>query len=92
MRTKNNKRRIYDRDVYKRKSKRGWAIVIMPDNIRIDNYHGFTNIHFSLNGKHEKIKYDDFDEIYRIIKMHILLNKGINKKLLRKELIWLKSD
>lgn len=87
MRTKNNKRRIYDRDVYKRKSKRGWAIVIMPDNIRIDNYHGFTHIHFSLNGKHEKIKYDDFDEIYRIIKMHILLNKGINKKLLRKELI-----
>ena len=55
MRTKNNKRRIYDRDVYKRKSKRGWAIVIMPDNIRIDNYHGFTHIHFSLMENMKKL-------------------------------------
>jgi len=36
--------------IYRKTSKKGWAITITPINIRIDNFHGFPHIHFSLKG------------------------------------------
>ena len=34
------------KEVINGESRRGWAIVIMPDKIQIDNYeHGFAHIH-----------------------------------------------
>jgi hypothetical protein len=77
---------LHDKIIYHRKSKRGWAIVIMPDNIRIDNFHGFSHIHLEFKGKHEPIKYDSFETVLNIIIDHIEINKGLNKKKLRLEL------
>ncbi len=77
----------HDKIIYWRRSKRGWAIIIMPDNVRTDNFHGFSHIHMQVKGEHEPIKYDDFETVYNIILDHIERNKGINKKELRLELI-----
>ncbi|MDR3291104.1 MAG: hypothetical protein LBT10_03045 [Methanobrevibacter sp.] len=49
------KRKIGDYDVYHRNTQRGWAISILPPKIRIDNYHGYPHIQFSLHGIKHKI-------------------------------------
>lgn len=82
-----NQLELHDKIIYWRKSRRGWAIVIMPDNVRTDNFHGFPHIHMEFKGKHEPIKYNNFDTVYSLIIDHIERNKGINKKELRLELI-----
>ncbi|WP_281192496.1 hypothetical protein [Methanobrevibacter filiformis] len=37
----------------------------MPDNVRVDNFHGFPHIHFSLKGKHNKININNMDDVPR---------------------------
>ncbi len=78
---------IENKEVYRDKSARGWAIIIMPDEIRIDNYHGFPHIHLSLNGEKIQINYNDREDVFIIIKNHILKNKDIIKKELLGELL-----
>lgn len=78
---------IRGKKVYMRKTLRGWSIVIMPDDIRADNFHGFPHIHMDMSGKHEPIKNDDFNAVFTIIIKHIDKNNGINKNELRKELL-----
>ena len=68
-------------------SQRGWAIVIRPDNIRIDNYRIEPHIHFHTHGKHYPIKFREIETVGLIIDLHIEKNKGINKEKLIKELI-----
>jgi hypothetical protein len=78
---------LHDKTIYHRKSKRGWTIVIMPDNVRIDNFHGFSHMHMEIQGKHEPIKYDSFETVINVVIDHIGRNKGLNKKKLRLELL-----
>lgn len=78
---------FHDKIIYHRRSKIGWAIVIMPDNVRIDNFHGFTHLHLEGKGCHEPIKHDPFDTVLNIVVDHIERNRGLHKKELRLELI-----
>jgi hypothetical protein len=78
---------ILDRTIYRRRSKRGWSIVIMPDNIRIDNFHGFPHVHLEGKGGHEEIKTNDFKTVHQIVIKHLERNKGVNKKELKRELV-----
>lgn len=81
-----SKDKVTDRYVYRRKSKRGWSVVIMPDNIRIDNFHGFPHIHIKKKAGHEKIGIDDPDMVYQIVMDHLEREKGLNIKKLKEEL------
>ena len=78
---------LHDKTIYHRRSKSGWAIVIMPGNVRIDNFHGFSHIHMEFKGKYELIKHDSFETVINILTDHIGRNKGLNKKKLRLELV-----
>jgi len=68
-------------------SQRGWAIVIMPDDIRVDNHNLPTHIHIKNKGIHIPTIYQDMEEVKLIIRCHIHRNRGINLNLLKKELI-----
>ncbi|KZX16340.1 hypothetical protein MBCUT_08920 [Methanobrevibacter cuticularis] len=59
----------------------------MPDEVRVDNYHGFLHIHLSLNGDKIPIKNNNRDEVFIIIRNHIIKNKDIIKKELLEELL-----
>lgn len=59
----------------------------MPDNVRIDNSHGFSHMHMEIQGKHEPIKFDSFETVINVVIDHIGRNKGLNKKKLRLELL-----
>lgn len=75
------------KDVKIHKSQRGWAITIMPEGIRIDNYHKPPHLHIKLKGIHIPIKYNDFETIGLIIELHIEKNQGINLKKLIERLV-----
>jgi hypothetical protein len=77
----------YGKKVLITKSQRGWAIVIRPDNLRVDNYRIETHMHFHTHGKHFPIKFKEMETVGLIIDLHIEKNKGINKDKLTKELI-----
>ena len=74
--------------LYRKNSMRWWAITITPINIRIDNFHGFPHIHYSLKGKHHSIGINDLDKAYKIVIHHIENNKKIYKDKLTEELLW----
>lgn len=60
----------------------------MPNSVRVDNYHGFPHIHFSLKGKHQPIKKEiTIDEAFKIITDPITNNIKINKEKLKEELL-----
>ena len=79
--------RIGDYDVYERESIRGWAITIIPIGIRIDNFHGFPHIHFTLKGEKHKINVEEFEKALYIVFLHISKNKKINPEKLFEELL-----
>ena len=58
-----------------RENPKGWAIVIIPSHVRIDNFHGYTHIHFSSKGEKHNLNKDNFNEIYTIIRNHLKKNK-----------------
>jgi len=59
----------------------------MPDNVRIDNHHGFVHIHFTLKGKKNEIKEKDMDTLIDIIVMNITKNKELNLKELKEDIL-----
>jgi hypothetical protein len=73
--------------IYRKISQRGWVITIMPAKIRIDNYHGFPHIHYSLKGTHNPIEVNDLNKAFEIVTKYILNNETINKEKLRGELL-----
>lgn len=73
--------------IYTGKSIRGWKIIIMPDEIRIDNYYKPSHIHVQNNGIHIPIKYKNYEETGLIIELHLAKNKGIDLKKLMEELL-----
>jgi hypothetical protein len=79
--------RIYDTDIILYNSKRGWAIVIMPNNIRIDNHHGFEHLHFSLKGKKHEITEKNMDTLINIIITNVEKNKELNLNELKEDLL-----
>ena len=80
------KYRVDDRTIYRKQSKRGWSIVVMPDGIRLDNFHGYPHIHWN-NGEIEEIIHDDYEIVLEIIRASISRGKDINLTDLRKELV-----
>lgn len=82
------KTKIGNYDVYERQTQRGWAIVILPIGIKIDNFHGFSHFHFSSEDKeHHKININTLEEAYNITFNHIIKNTEINPKKLYEELL-----
>jgi len=77
----------YGKTIYISKTKKGWAIVIMPDEIRIDNYYKPTHLHPEQQGIHIPTKYTDLETVGLIVECHLNKNKGINRKKLMEELI-----
>lgn len=80
------KYKVHDRTIYRKRSKRGWSIVIMPDGIRLDNFHGYPHVHWN-NDDVEEIIYDDYEMVLEIIRGYIARGKDINLTDLRKELV-----
>ena len=75
--------------IYKAETTTGWAVVIMPDGILIDNYHhGYTHIHPNHDNHDfkDKIKYNDHYRVFEIVYKHIEINETVNLKALIKEL------
>ncbi|MDR0912695.1 MAG: hypothetical protein LBM96_08885 [Methanobrevibacter sp.] len=77
----------YGKDIYINNSSRGWAIVIMPEEIRIDNYHKEPHIHIKSNRPHLPIKFSKIDEVGLIVELHLEKYNGININELKNELI-----
>jgi len=77
---------IGDYKIYQKASLRGWAVTIMPINLRIDNFHNFPHIHYSLKGEHVPIKVNDMNIVIEIVKKDILENGKIYKEKLKGEL------
>ena len=73
-RKKQNKSSIGDKILYKVKTPNGWSIIIMPDNILIDNYHG-GKAHIHPNPQNHVCKVElsqhDCEKIYEIIKGYL---------------------
>lgn len=75
--------KLHGKQVIWRRSPRGWAIVIMPDKIQIDNFHhGYPHIH----PERAEIKSNDLEVVLSIVINHIKKNKSINIEKLRREL------
>jgi hypothetical protein len=75
---------IENKKVYFNNNKKGWSIVIMPDNILIDNFHhGYPHIH----PDRKEIKIDEPNELLKEVLKHIAINHGVNYNKLRMELI-----
>jgi len=66
-----NKIVFRDKNIHIAKSRRG-GNNYSSDGIRLDNFHGFSHIHLTLDGIHNPIKYDNVDGI-----IVFLLNRKI---------------
>ena len=84
------KTRVHGRDIIYRDGPRGWALVIMPDYILIDNYYHGPHIHKTkeLNETAPRIpiKFTTLDEVYEVVLNHIEKNRGVNYNTLVEEL------
>ncbi|MDR2966430.1 MAG: hypothetical protein LBU74_00580 [Methanobacteriaceae archaeon] len=80
---------INNRNVYHAETNKGWAVVILPDNIIIDNYHrGCVHIHPN-HSKHyiyEELEQYSMLEVFEIVCLHIDKNNDLILKKLIKEL------
>lgn len=68
--------------VHYRKAKRGWAIIVMPNKFKVDNYYHDVHVH----PNREILSIKDPDVIFDIICLHIENNNVLNEAKLRKEL------
>lgn len=66
---------VNGKTVYKAETPQGWAIVIMPDNILIDNYH-IDKAHIHPNPKKhiikEEISEDNPEKVYETVLRHYM--------------------
>lgn len=83
---------ISDRKIVYRETLRGWAIVVVPDGIMVDNFYHGVHIHLNekkpdvKNDKREKIAIEDPKIIHEKICKHLELEGKIIKDKLKKEL------
>ena len=80
MKREDNTIEIKNYKIYYRETQRGWSIVIRPNNIRIDNFHGLPHIHYTLKDKHTLIKTESLTESL-IIVLDYLSQKWSNNTL-----------
>ena len=80
---------VNGKTVYKAETPQGWAIVIMPDNILIDNYH-IDKAHIHPNPKKHIIKKeigaDNAEKVYETVLKHLYENDELNLEKLKREL------
>lgn len=70
-----------------RTSPRGWSIEIMPQEIRVDNYHGRLHIHPPRDDSvREPIRARSTEQVREIIRQHAERNKTVVYKKLVEEL------
>ena len=70
-----------------RESPRGWSIVIMPHEIRIDNFHGPPHIHPPRGrGDPEPVAERPLDEVRDIVRRHVEARRTVVYDELREEL------
>ncbi|CEA13969.1 hypothetical protein [Methanobacterium formicicum] len=73
---------IASRTIYFRVTERGWAIVVMPDNFKVDNYYHGVHIH----PDRKQLSIHDPEIIYEIIYQHIIREGKIVEDKIREEL------
>lgn len=73
---------IAGRNIIFRETRRGWAIVVMPDNFRIDSYYHGIHVH----PDRAELPIKDPQILHGIICKHIQENGKIIENKLRKEL------
>lgn len=73
---------IVDRKIIFRETGRGWAIVVMPDNFRVDSYYHGVHVH----PDRAELPIKDPQEIHEIICKHIRKEGKVVEGKLRKEL------
>lgn len=74
--------------LYKVITPNGWSIVIMDDNILFDNYHERgVHVHYNPHNHKDWIKIKEYsvDELFLIIKTHIINNGKLDLEKLLKE-------
>ncbi|KUK73387.1 MULTISPECIES: hypothetical protein [Methanobacterium] len=77
-----NSVQIASRTIYFRITERGWAIVVMPDNFKVDNYYHGVHIH----PDRKQLSIHDPEIIYEIIYQHIIREGKIVEDKIREEL------
>ena len=83
MKVGSKKIKIKKSQIFYRETQRGWAIVIMPNKIKIDNFHGFPHIHIK---NKETIKTKTLNKVLNIVVNYISLNNEINLEDLKNKL------
>lgn len=76
----NEKTQIGNRTFIYRKTERGWAIIVMPDRLQIDNYYHGVHIH----PDRAELRITDPEILKEIIINHILEENRIDFKKLRR--------
>ena len=85
-----NKIKIKEFIIYYYETQRGWAIVIMPDEVRIDSFHGFSHMHYYQNDTTQrKIKINSLEDALKIVINYLIENDALIKEELEGELKWL---
>jgi hypothetical protein len=80
---------LHGKVIYVATTNGGWAIIIMPDEIILDDYHNKGGHIHPEPFKHEKeiiIKNEELDTNLQIVLNHINKNKGLKLKELIEEL------
>jgi len=67
--------RIHGKDIIWSEKGNLWAIIILPDSIKIDNWHGSPHIHIS--DKKKRISINDPYKVFSKIVVHINRESGI---------------
>lgn len=84
------KRAFRGKTIYDRESPAGWAVVVMPDHILIDSYHGESHVHTNpadrARDRKIPIRPQGQEEVLRIVQCHIEANRGIDRPRLLREL------
>ena len=76
--------RILDKKIFWKGDDSLWAIIIMPDYIKIDNWHGPPHIH--INNEKKWISVNNPQKIILKLNSHINRESGVNLSKLLREL------
>ena len=68
--------------IHYREAPRGWAIIVMPENFKVDNYYHGVHVH----PDRKQIPIKDPDIIFNIIYEHIIRERRLIEDKIRKEL------
>lgn len=84
------RRALHGHIVYDREGPAGWAVVIMPDYILIDSYHGAPHVHTNPGRPRDRklaIRLPDRESVLRAVEAHLEANRGVVPRRLLAELV-----